>query len=270
MTTNPDAIIEGDFRSFHPSSHIIPTPNLPAFMVQGPEMVRQAMRELAGQHEVSQGGVPPGVVAASAIALLQRADNTRLTSPAELGRLALEKLASKLLKSVVKLYQEQRLISTFGRDKGPQFLALSGADIGERDVRVDLTEGVEDNGTVRQEQLYAYFGSPAAQLPAPLQIVLLRAADLTWIAEAFEEAQMGLQQQAQEAAQADQEEMMLQRDQEEMAQDQEMEGADADRQHQIEMAQMQQQGRMDETAIKGQQQAAFQAMRPQPAAGARK
>jgi hypothetical protein len=210
ITSAPDEVVEGSFRGNNPAQYVESPPNLPAWVSQYPEAQREAIRQLAGQHEVSQGGVPAGVTAASAIGLLQEADNTRLSAPARLGKEALERLSRHVLITMVERYREERLISTLGRDREPQIYALMGSDIGDRDVHVDLTEGVADTDAIRQQQLAEWMdrglldwvGGPITHVMMPL----LRDVGLTWLAETIAQALPELQQ-AQAEMQAQEMEM---------------------------------------------------------------
>jgi hypothetical protein len=211
-----------------------PPPPLPAWIHQFPDLQREAIRGLAGQHEVSEGGVPRGVTAASAIQLLQGADNTRLSAPAKLGKAGLETLARRVLVTIAERWREERLISTFGRDKAAQVMALKGADIGDRDVVVELTEGVEDSDTVRQQQFADWLGVGlfSGAIPMPIALSVLRAIGQGWLADKIEEALP--QVEAEQAMAMAQEQAMM--DEESAAvQEQEQAGhaaKDAEMQHQ--------------------------------------
>lgn len=53
-------------------------PELPGYVLQQQDRIQVSLQEISGQHEVSSGMVPAGVTAASAISLLQEADDTML------------------------------------------------------------------------------------------------------------------------------------------------------------------------------------------------
>ena len=105
----------------------VPPPALGQWVVEFPERTRQAMQQVSGQHEVTDASAPTGVTAGVAISLLQQQDEARLGPPNILGKQALETLSRRILVTIVERYREPRLIQSFGRDRAPQLVALSGA-----------------------------------------------------------------------------------------------------------------------------------------------
>lgn len=186
ITSKPDEVIE--YAGATPPQ-LLPAPNLPAQVLNYPEIQREAIRQLAAQHEVSEGQVPKGVSAAAAINLLQQADDNRLATPAKYGRQALQTLSTRVLKTISERWREDRLVSTFGRDKQQQIVAFQGSDIGDRDVLVDLTEGVADTDAVRSQQLTEWFQLGLFQMmmqaPPLAKLVpqLLRDVGQEWLAD---------------------------------------------------------------------------------------
>lgn len=242
LINRPDEIVEGDFQNENPTQWVEQPPNLPAWVAQRSDSMRAAMQELAGQHDVSEGNVPTGVTAASAIQLLQGADNEHLAMPAYMGKVALEEFGGRVLSDIATLYREERLIGTFGRDKAQELMVLRGSDIGERDVVVDLTNGVEDSDQVRAEQALSWMPL-VSTLPMEFQLPVLKGMGWNWLAEALQEGYPAVQQQQAQAQQAEQAalEQQAAQEQEGAAQTQALEAQNAEQSAQISAAQAEQQ-----------------------------
>jgi hypothetical protein len=136
-------------------------------------------------------------------------------------------------------WREDRLVSTFGRDRRQQIQAFQGADIGDRDVLVDLTEGVQDTDAVRFQQLAEWFGlqvfTMMQQIPAFAEFfpTLLRDVGQEWLADDLERYGQALVQQLQQQEQQQME--MQQAQMAQQAQMQQEQGVQAEQQAALEM-----------------------------------
>jgi len=209
ITSAPDEVVEGNFNGSVP--HPIPPPGMPGWLAALPESEREEMRHLAGQHEVSNGQVPAGVSAASAIQLLQQSENTRRSSPALLGKAGLEDTAKHALTVMAERYREPRMITVPGRHPGAgqeqQTAIIRGEEIGPLEVVVELAAGVEDNDAIRQQQLFDWLKAGLLELTmspmGPILLQMLRDVGQGWIADIVDrhgpqmQAQMKLQAMAQ-------------------------------------------------------------------------
>lgn len=75
-----------------------------------------SLREISGQYEVSQGTVPSGVTAASAISLLQEQGDTRFGPDVEAMEIALGRLGQIVLKLMARFYTTERVVVVVGED----------------------------------------------------------------------------------------------------------------------------------------------------------
>ena len=89
-------------------------PPMPQYVLQQQERIESAMQDVSGQHEVSNAQVPAGVKAASAINLLQEADDTRLGPAIYDMEETLGKAGSMLLKIVAQYWTNERTIMIAG------------------------------------------------------------------------------------------------------------------------------------------------------------
>ena len=204
ITSAPDEVIEYSEGGGGPPQPIPPA-SMPAWLAQYPATQREEMRHLAGQHEVSEGQVPSGVSAASAIQLLQQSENTRLSSPALLGKAGLEDLSAHALAVMAERYREPRLVTNPLRAGQQETAVLQGMDLGPLEVIVELSEGVEDNDAIRQQQLFDWLRAGLLEMVTsplgPIMLQMLRDIGQGWIADIIERELPRIQaQQAQQKA----------------------------------------------------------------------
>jgi len=91
-------------------------PNMPSQAFQLVAQMEQALREISGQFEVSQGTVPAGVTAASAISLLQEQDATRLGPDVEAVETTIGEIGEMALKLMAAYYKTERIVVIVGED----------------------------------------------------------------------------------------------------------------------------------------------------------
>lgn len=214
-TTSPDEILEYDDSTARTPPGYLQPPGLPGWVSEFPERLTARIQNLFGQHEVSNAKVPTGVTAASAIRLLQEQDDTRLAVAAIMGKRGLEKAAGHILSTIVERYREPRLMETVGKSRKQQVVALMGADIGDRDVLVQITEGAANSEAVKTERFFAWQQAGVfqavftGQMPGYEVFVekMLHELGETAIAEALQ-AGLERQAQAQQEMQAQQAEML--------------------------------------------------------------
>lgn len=194
ITSAPGEIVEYYASGGAPPPQMLVPGNLPAFISEYADRARQSLQGISGQHEVTDAQVPTGVTAASAINLLQQADNTRLNGPATYGKIALEKAATLVSATQAERYREERVAQLVGMQHGAQVKCFRGADIGDRDVLVELTQGMDDNYLSREQAIANLSAEGFFAFPAPLQIELATATGKQWLVEAIQKAQSGIQQ----------------------------------------------------------------------------
>lgn len=115
-------------------------PQMPAYLTQEIDRIEAAIQEIAGQHEVSGAQVPAGVTAASAINLLQEADDTRLGPSIRALEGTLASCGRKQLELVARHYDDQRTISIAGEDDAWDVFGFRG-DMLRGHTKVDVQAG---------------------------------------------------------------------------------------------------------------------------------
>lgn len=91
-------------------------PQMPPYVFQIMDSFTQALRDISGQYEVSNGTVPAGVTAASAISLLQQQDATRLGPDIEAMEDTIGKIGQFVLEQMAKRYSTERIVVIAGQD----------------------------------------------------------------------------------------------------------------------------------------------------------
>jgi hypothetical protein len=106
-------------------------PSMPSYVLQQQERIEQSMQDISGQHEVSSAQVPAGVTAASAINLLQEADDTRLGPAIYDMEETLGIAGSRLLELVAKYWTDERVVMIAGEDQAWSTMLFRGAMLKE-------------------------------------------------------------------------------------------------------------------------------------------
>ena len=115
--------------SQHPIPQYLEPPTLPDYVKELPDQIRRAMEDLSGQHEVTNAQVPPGVTAASAITLLQDADDTRLALAVADHEEGLGIIGTKILEHIQRFYTDSRIIKIAGDDGAWQIFDFRNTDL---------------------------------------------------------------------------------------------------------------------------------------------
>jgi hypothetical protein len=91
-------------------------PDLPSYLQYQVQKIEDSITEISGVHDVSKANVPAGVTAASAINLLQEADDSRLGPEIELNELSLSAAGKKLLMLMGRFADDGRIIRIAGEE----------------------------------------------------------------------------------------------------------------------------------------------------------
>jgi hypothetical protein len=111
-------------------SYLIP-PNMPTYVVDQVERIEGSMVEISGLHEVSKATVPTGVTAASAINLLQEADDTRIGPEIQDMEASLGQAGTKIARLRAKYTTDERILRIAGEDENWDIFAFRGVMMGE-------------------------------------------------------------------------------------------------------------------------------------------
>jgi hypothetical protein len=120
-------------------SYLMP-PSIPAWVEKQIERCEQSIQEISGQHEVSNAQVPPGVKAASAINLLQEADDTRLGPTIRQMEDTMGEAGTMLLKLVAENWTDERMVMIAGEDHAWDAMSFRGAAL-KGNTRAEVQAG---------------------------------------------------------------------------------------------------------------------------------
>lgn len=126
-------------------------PELPGYVREDVGRIEQALSEISGQHEVTQGRVPAGVTAASAINLLQEQDDTRLGPDVADMEIALAEAGTRLLTLVNAYYTDNRIVRINGEEGAWDIFDFRGAMLkGNNQVEVQAGSGMPRSKAAKQ------------------------------------------------------------------------------------------------------------------------
>jgi len=106
----------------------------------------EELKETTGNRDVSQGGMPKGVTAASAIAALQEAGNKFSRDMIKSSYRAFRKINYMIIELIRQFYDEPRCFRITGADSGVRFIRYTNQSIREKQ---DYTDGNDEHTNVR-------------------------------------------------------------------------------------------------------------------------
>jgi hypothetical protein len=136
----PGEVIEYDSTVQDAIPSYLEPPSIPVYVENEIARIEKSIEEISGMHEVSRATVPAGVTAASAINLLQEADETRLGPEIHQMEKAMGTLGTKILKLRAKFNTDERLLMIAGEDSNWDILAFKGEMLGA-DPHVEVQAG---------------------------------------------------------------------------------------------------------------------------------
>jgi hypothetical protein len=149
ITTEPGQVI------FYTPGFDAPTPiplsPLPSYVLQEIDRILTDWSDIAGQHEITKGQVPPGVTAATAISYLQERDESKLTPTFDSLEEGIEKLAQMSLSYVKDYYGDERIIRVTGPEGSFDTMAFKGSDLNnDTDIRIEAGSSLPQSKAAKQ------------------------------------------------------------------------------------------------------------------------
>ncbi len=112
--------------------------NLPSYVMEDLANTQRDIDDVSSQHEITKGGVPPGVTAATAIAFLQEQDDSKLAPTIASLEEGVEKVGQHLLKLVHTYWTEKRQVNVTGENDQFQAYMFNRSNLhGNTDYRVE-------------------------------------------------------------------------------------------------------------------------------------
>lgn len=149
ITTEPGQVIEY-IPGFPEPKPLALTP-LPNYVLQELERIITDWNDIAGQHEVTHGQVPPGVTAATAISYLQERDESKLSHTFDSLEEGIEKLARMALSYVRDYWKTERVVRVTGPDGSFDAMAFKGSDLQNNlDIRIEAGSALPTSKAAKQ------------------------------------------------------------------------------------------------------------------------
>jgi hypothetical protein len=152
ITNEPGLVIQ--YRPGMPPPEPLPLIPLPNYVIEELNRTIQDMEDISGQHEVSRGGVPPGVTAATAISYLQEKDDSLLSHTYLNVEKGMESIAKQTLSLVQEYWDTPRLIKATGETGMFDALMLQSSDLkNNTDIRMEGGSSLPTSKAAKQALL---------------------------------------------------------------------------------------------------------------------
>lgn len=152
MNSNPGLVIEYR-QGFNPPTPM-PMAQLPDYVIEHMTMLSREMEDLTSQYEISQGRVPPGVEAATAISYLLENQDSVLQDSLRDKEMVWEKACKQFLSYVIQYWDAERMIRVAGRNNNFESFLLKGPDLrGNYDYRVEVGSATPVARSAKQAQI---------------------------------------------------------------------------------------------------------------------
>lgn len=149
ITTEPGLVIE--YRPGFQPPQPLPLQGLPAYVLQEVDRLDMEFDTISGQNQISRGGVPPGVHAATAIQFLQEQADVRISDAIASIEEAIGKLAYNALNLVSQFWTTPRVVRTTGRDSSFDSILFKGSDLRDNtDIRVEAGSALPTSKAAKQ------------------------------------------------------------------------------------------------------------------------
>lgn len=126
IQNRPGLRLEYNFMPNIPPPKPVEMPEMPKYVVELMEGLKEDVREISGQGETSQGKVPPGARSGVAIAYLQEEDDTRLGPTVQEFEEVMEGVAYQQLRIMAEKYDTPRSVSIVGISKEAEVFDFIG------------------------------------------------------------------------------------------------------------------------------------------------
>lgn len=129
----------------------LPMQNLPSYVADIENRIYTDISDLSGQHEVSEGRVPPGVTAATAISFLTEQDETLISTHHRSIEGAVEKTSKQVLVIIKERWDEERTIKVVSEDSSFDVFAFKGSDLrNNTDIHIESGSSLPTSRAAKQ------------------------------------------------------------------------------------------------------------------------
>lgn len=149
ITTEPGQVIQ--YTPGFDAPRPLPLEPLPQYVLGELDRILMDWKDIAGQHEVTHGTVPPGVTAATAISYLQEHDETRLSPTFDSIEEGIEKVAQMSLTYVQDYWDTEHMVKVTGTDGSFDVMTFKGSDLQNNvDIRIEAGSALPTSKAAKQ------------------------------------------------------------------------------------------------------------------------
>lgn len=130
IQNKPGMRLEIEYMPNVPEPHPVEMPDLPQYVKDLPEILKEHVLEISGQGETSQGRVPAGARSGVAIAYLQEEDDTKLGPTVQEYEEMIERVAGQILWTIAQKYDAPRTITLHKRHSEVEVFDFIGTMLG--------------------------------------------------------------------------------------------------------------------------------------------
>lgn len=158
LQNRPGLRIRVPFRPNGADPHPIEMPEMPSYIQELPNMLREHVQEIAGQGETSQGRVPAGARSGVAIAYLQEEDDTKLGPTVLEYEEMMERVGYLTLRNIAEKYDVPRTIRINKPHSEPEVFSFVGTMLsGVEAVEVQAGSALPRSKAARQQYILDLF-----------------------------------------------------------------------------------------------------------------
>jgi hypothetical protein len=156
-----------------PPPEPVQMPDMPSYVQQLPQMLKEHILEISGQGETSQGRVPAGARSGVAIAYLQEEDDTKLGPTVSEYEEMIERTAWLTLRVMAERYDIPRTIDIFKRNSEPEVIDFYGAMLeGVGRVETQAGSALPRSKAAKQQFMFDLWDRGIVQDPRQLMEML--------------------------------------------------------------------------------------------------
>jgi hypothetical protein len=173
IQNKPGMRLKVDYMPNIPEPHPIEMPDLPQYVKDLPEILKQHVLEISGQGETSQGRVPAGARSGVAIAYLQEEDDTKLGPTVQEYEEMIERMAGQILWGFAQYYDAPRTITIYRRHSEPEVFDFIGTMLaGVEGVHVQAGSALPRSKAAKQQFILDLWDRKLEQDPRKVREML--------------------------------------------------------------------------------------------------
>ena len=129
----------------------LPMDNLPPYVIQELQQLYSDMDDISAQHEISRGGAPSQVTAATAISYLQEQDDSKLATATASVEDCMQKIGRQVLHYATQFWNTERMVRVVGSDNAFEATHWKSEDLrGNTDLRVEAGSALPQSKAAKQ------------------------------------------------------------------------------------------------------------------------